>query len=348
MARCAVGGRVIATGDARRVTRLTDLLRPTIYSFGLLDSDSKWALLDARLINFVEIPPCRTSFTLVYDIETCPTVIVAPFADIRATWQVCNPAVWALILALELMVELGDRFSRRWHFAARTALRLLLTCLARIFTSLAVSLISITIEAIFTLIDACVAIEEGIVSEATITRCTCAATILSTGLAFVVAGDALIRLFVGALWTIWRALEVVEYQILINRVARRAHIRLTREASQAWVPTCELKIETVSDRINRILGCRICVCGHLPAGCQHGVLHQDLLVCEGQRELEAWVLLCLQDISDLNDTRLGYIIDAVDVNSLFEDASDNGLANLWPRPSIDRLKLIDIVLEQDG
>ena len=57
MARCAVGGGVIATGDARRVTRLTDLLRPAIYSFGLLDSDSKWALLAAGLINLVEIPP---------------------------------------------------------------------------------------------------------------------------------------------------------------------------------------------------------------------------------------------------------------------------------------------------
>ena len=344
MARCAVGGRVIATGDARRVTRLTDLLRPTIYILGQLNCDSKWARLDALLINLVEIPPWWASFTLVYDIKACPTVIVTPFADIKATWQVCNPAVRALILALELMVELSDRFSSRRHFAARAAPRLLLTCLTRIFTSLAVGLISVSIEAIFTLVDAGVAIEEGIVSEATIARCTCAAAILSTGLAFVVAGDALIRLFVGALWTIWRAFEVVEYQILINRVARRAHIRLTIEASQAWIPTCELKIETISDSINRILSCRICVCGHLPAGCQHRVAHQDLLVCEGQGELEPWVLLRLQDVSDLNDTGLCYIIHAVDVNSLFEDASDNGLAKLWPRPSIDRLKLIHIVI----
>ena len=117
------------------------------------------------------------------------------------------------------MVERCYRLASWRHLAASAAPRLLSTRLTRINARLTVSISPITIKAVLALVNARVAVKEGVIRVAPEAGCAMAATVLLARLALVVAREALESLLVGALGAVRRAFEVVKDQVLVNSVA---------------------------------------------------------------------------------------------------------------------------------
>ena len=229
--------------------------------------------------------------TLLCSVDARFTVATAFRALIGSGGYVGDPASWTCLFALEIVIELGDRLTWWRHLAARAARGFFRASFARVLARLAVGVLSVPIEAVLALLHARVAIEEGEIGKAAEARGAGAAAILRASLALLVAGVTLIGLLVRALRAVGRALKVVKDQILVDCIARSAHIGQAGQTSEARVAAVELKIQAISDCIDRVLSAAIRVRGHPPRGGEHGFLDEDFLVGEGQRELQAGVLL---------------------------------------------------------
>ena len=300
------------------------------------------------MVDFVQELAERASLTLLCVVDARFTVAAAFRAHIGSGGHVGDPARWTCPFALEVVEELSDRLAGKWHLAARAARGFFRASFAWVLARLAISVLSVPIEAVLALLHARVTIEEGITGEAAKARGAGAAAILRASLALFVAGIALIGLLVRALRAVGRALIVVKDQILVNCVARSAHIGHAGQTGEARVSAGELKRQAIFDCIDRVLSAAIRVCGHPPRGGEHGFLDEDLLVGEGQRELQAGVLLGREYIDNFDLARSPHIINAIDVDCAAENAGHDGLTHLSARSSIHRLKLVNIVCQNDS